>query len=81
MKITTTTVPVVTERVIKETEQQKRFVLELTPEEARVLKRLANCNLSLPTIMEAPPHQRNMLGVCQFLTDVYHALEAQAVSA
>lgn len=56
---------------------ERRFLLLLTEAEAQALKRLANCNLTLPVIMAR--EARDMRGVKAFLTDIYHELEAQRV--
>lgn len=80
MKITTTTVPVKVIQQVTMVEQQKRFILELDVAEARALKRLANCNLTLPSIM-SKHHARDMEGVEEFLTNAYNALDAQKVQS
>lgn len=74
MKITSTevvvkpAVPAVTER---------KFMLALDADEVQALKRVANRNVSIPTLMQREGY--DMAGVKDFLTRLYYELEPQKV--
>lgn len=70
MKVTTTTVPVVT----TVTEQQKRFVLELTPAEAHDLLRVCNHNRTVADYVLARQGGGGPERVSSTLGDIYSSL-------